>query len=277
MQRLGPIVAALILITAATPVANAQSAEAGQKAFQLKCVACHTIGGGKLVGPDLKGVTSRRPRDWLEHWITAPEKVLAQKDPYATGLVQQYPGLQMPNMQVSATELNDLLAYIDAATAGTIAAAAPPAAPLLAGDRDVGRELFTGVLRFQNGGSPCMACHSVAGIGALGGGKLGPDLTEVMSRYGGVPGVDAFLRGTPTPTMNALWRRSPLTDQERANVVAFLQQAPVSQRPAQLIWELLGLATLGLAVLLGLTAITWRRRLRDGVRRPMIAKQFARR
>ncbi|MFN3338009.1 MAG: hypothetical protein ACK42I_10985, partial [Thermomicrobium sp.] len=51
--------------------------------------------------------------------------------------------------------------------------------PLPPGDPIRGKELFTGVLRFENGGPPCQACHSIGGIGALGGGQLGPDLTPL--------------------------------------------------------------------------------------------------
>ena len=47
-------------------------------------------------------------------------------------------------------------------------------APAVQGNAETGKDLFTGVVRFQNGGPPCMACHSTGGIGALGGGSLGP-------------------------------------------------------------------------------------------------------
>ena len=44
-----------------------QDPVAGEQAFKTKCAACHTIGGGKLVGPDLKEVTTRRDDAWLHH------------------------------------------------------------------------------------------------------------------------------------------------------------------------------------------------------------------
>ena len=47
----------------ATPFS--QSEELGADIFQQQCAACHTIGGGTLVGPDLQDVTSRRDREWL--------------------------------------------------------------------------------------------------------------------------------------------------------------------------------------------------------------------
>ncbi|MDP2702657.1 MAG: c-type cytochrome [Candidatus Rokubacteria bacterium] len=42
----------------------------GQALFHEECVACHTIGQGDRVGPDLAGVTARRDRAWLEAWIS---------------------------------------------------------------------------------------------------------------------------------------------------------------------------------------------------------------
>jgi cytochrome c2 len=260
-------------------VANAADADAGKQIFQEKCTPCHTVGSGPLVGPDLKGVTERRPREWLEQWIAAPDAVLAKKDPYATNLLHQFHDLPMPNQGLSASDVDSILAFLGGAAAAQPSGAAQPSAapaaasaPAVKGNPETGKELFTGVARFHNGGPPCMACHSVGGIGALGGGQLGPDLTAEITRLGGAAGLDAFVAGTPTPTMRAVWSQRPLTPEERASVVAFLAQAGVSERPAEAIWQLAGLAVLGVVILLTIAAFNWRQRLRFGVRRPMVAK-----
>ena len=95
-------------------------AEAGNKIFQEKCTACHTIGKGPLVGPDLKGVTARRPREWLEQWIAAPDAMLAKKDPVATELLRQCRDVPMPNQGLSTSDVTAVLAYLE--TAETAAA-----------------------------------------------------------------------------------------------------------------------------------------------------------
>jgi mono/diheme cytochrome c family protein len=261
----------------APAVANAAGtdADAGKQIFQEKCTACHTVGNGPLVGPDLKGVTARRPREWLEQWIAAPDVMLAKKDPVAIDLLHQFHDVPMANLGLSASDVTAVLAFLETAAAQPSAPATAgqaATAPAVQGDPEIGKELFTGVTRFGNGGPPCMACHSVGGIGALGGGQLGPDLTGVGERYGGAAGLNAFVAGTPTPTMKAVWSQHPLTTEERASVVAFLGQAGVSQRPAQAIWQLAGLAVLGLLVLLAVAGLRWQNRLRDGVRRPMMAE-----
>lgn len=265
-------VAGLSVVLPTVASAAGADAEAGRKIFQQHCTACHTVGGGNLVGPDLKGVTAKRPREWLKFWISAPDAMLAGKDPIAMALLHEFHEVPMPNLHLGASDVNAVLAYLETTAPGT---PAQPAASATAarGDAEIGKDLFTGVAGFHNGGPPCMACHSVAGIGALGGGQLGPDLTDVVMRFGGAAATAAFVGGSPTPTMSAIWSIHPLTAEERENVVAFLAQATVKERPPEAIWQLAGLAVLGLVFLLAIAAGIWRHRLRDGVRRPMIARQ----
>jgi len=275
--RLVSIVALAMIAGIWTPaVANAAGpdAEAGNKIFQEKCTACHTLGKGPLVGPDLNGVTARRPREWLEQWIAAPDAMLAKKDPVATELLRQWRNVPMPNQGLSTSDVTAVLAYLETAAAqpSAPAAAGQAASAPVQGNPAIGKDLFTGVTRFQNGGPPCMACHSVGGIGALGGGQLGPDLTGAGAKYGGAAGLNAFVAGSPTPTMKAVWSRQPLTTEESASVVAFVGQAEVTQRPAEAVWQLGGLAALGLVVLLAVAGLRWRNRLRNGVWRPMVAE-----
>lgn len=87
--------------------------QTGQALFQKGCAACHTIGGGRKVGPDLFDVTSRRERDWLVNFIMHPDQMRARKDPIAVALQAQYPGTKMPYLGISKTDAGDLLAYID--------------------------------------------------------------------------------------------------------------------------------------------------------------------
>lgn len=241
----------------------------GQDLFEAKCASCHTIGGGDLVGPDLQGITERRDRAWLEAWIADPVGMVQQGDPIATQLLEQYSGVQMPDMGLSEAEVAAVLDYLSGTEPGGPAPTAAAPQQALAGDPAAGHALFTGNQPFENGGPSCMACHSVSGIGALGGGALGPDLTGVVKRYGGAAGLSAFLNGLPTPTMQAVWARQPLTAQEQADLVAFLQRVSIQERPPQVLAQLLGLSLGGVALLVGVGAANWRKRL-TGVRRRMI-------
>lgn len=263
------VLAALVLALAgqrgeaATP---AQQVQQGQALFQERCLACHTIGQGDRVGPDLEGIASRRDHAWLDRWISAPDRMLAEGDPTAKALLEKYRGVPMPNQGLTRDEVAAILAFLVSAPAAT--QAAPALLPR--GDPTAGKELFTGILRFQNGGGPCMACHSVAGIGALGGGALGPDLTPSFDKYTEA-GLANFLATMPLPTMNAVWRTRPLTPQEQANITSFLQQASVAGRPIEALGQLAALAAIGAVVLLLIAQVCWRRRLTT-VRRGMVER-----
>jgi protein SCO1/2 len=112
---------------AAAPVA--QSPGEGQALFQEKCVACHTIGRGTLVGPDLQDVTARREQTWLARWIKEPDKMLAGGDPIAAQLLQEFNNVPMPNLGLTEQQVEALVAYLQ--TTETSAATAPTTLPAL--------------------------------------------------------------------------------------------------------------------------------------------------
>jgi nitrite reductase (NO-forming) len=82
----------------------------GKMAFETKCFACHSIGQGNKLGPDLAGVTHRRTDRWLTQWMTAPEKMLIS-DPVAKAMLKEYNNIAMPNQGLSANEIAQYLAY----------------------------------------------------------------------------------------------------------------------------------------------------------------------
>src|SRR5215510_454789 len=95
-------------------------AVAGKFAFESKCLACHTIGEGKKLGPDLAGVTKRRDQAWLTRWLKEPEKML-ETDPVAKAMLKEHNNVPMPNQSLSDVEIRQYLKYfqwIDAQPAG---------------------------------------------------------------------------------------------------------------------------------------------------------------
>jgi mono/diheme cytochrome c family protein len=88
----------------------------GQALYLKACAACHTIGRGKRIGPDLKGVTARRERHWLIRYLVAPDVMRARHDPIVAELDAQYPGVNMPNLGLSEVDAEDLLVYLETQT-----------------------------------------------------------------------------------------------------------------------------------------------------------------
>jgi protein SCO1/2 len=93
----------------------------GQYLFRTKCAACHTVGKGDGIGPDLANVTTRRDHCWVTRYITEPDKMLAERDPIAVELFDRYNSVRMPNLNLGAEDVAALLSYIEEqgrATAG---------------------------------------------------------------------------------------------------------------------------------------------------------------
>lgn len=124
--RLGQWMFAALLVAASglglPSVAQAQSSpEEGGKLYQQYCVSCHTVGGGRLVGPDLKGVTERRSQEWLVRFITEPDQ-MRKDDPIAIANLKEF-GVPMPRLGLTEQQVTALLAYFKTAQA------APSGAP----------------------------------------------------------------------------------------------------------------------------------------------------
>lgn len=289
-RRLSRTIRALFagaLVTGAlSGTAQAASAEEGQALFESQCAGCHTIGGGDAIGPDLQGLADRRDADWVKQFILDPATVIASGDATATQLLDQY-GSTMPALGVTADQADSLLAFLGFAAAPPKQEAAPPAETQAAepppaetaaqagtaapggGDAGRGKELFTGADRLDGGGPPCMSCHSIAGIGALGGGQLGPDLTNAVAKYGGPQAFASVLQTLPFPTMTPIYAGQPLTAAEQTDLAAFIAAAPQAERPAGAAGKLVGLSLAAVAGFGLFAVLVWRRRL-VAVRRPLV-------
>ena len=125
----------------------------GKTIFEQRCSACHTVGKGKLVGPDLKGITAKRERPWLVRWISEPDKMIAEGDPIAVGLLKEFNNVPMPNMGLSPAEAESVISYLERSLQGS--STPKTSDPALESTRDeieLGRNLFQGKIRFANSG-----------------------------------------------------------------------------------------------------------------------------
>ncbi len=99
----------------------------GKLDFESKCLACHTIGQGKKLGPDLAGVTKRRNDDWIAKFLRSPEKML-ESDADAKALLKEFNNIPMPNQNLTDAEIQQYLKYFHWSDAQPAGAAQPQAA-----------------------------------------------------------------------------------------------------------------------------------------------------
>lgn len=141
---------------------------------------------------------------------------------------------------------------------------------LAQGNPDQGKALFTGSTAFAKGGAPCLACHSLTGLGLDTGANYGPDLSSLYQGYG-AEGLSALLGALEFPSMEAIYSARPLSEEEQADVIAFLEktaQLSVTPGNGQLALQVM----IGVAVLMGLTLLAGLRRMKSA-RRPLIDRQ----
>jgi nitrite reductase (NO-forming) len=108
----------------ATATPTDPEAVAGKLAFESKCLACHSIGQGKKLGPDLAGVTKHRDVQWLSRWLKDPEQML-KTDPHAKAMLKEYNNIPMPNQSLTDAEIRQFIKYFqwyDAQPRGSVAA-----------------------------------------------------------------------------------------------------------------------------------------------------------
>jgi len=85
-------------------------AEAGRVIYDRRCLACHKLGGGDLVGPDLAGVTGTRDPGWLRGIILSPDSML-REDPEARELLARFV-VPMPDTELDEAGFRAVLEYL---------------------------------------------------------------------------------------------------------------------------------------------------------------------
>jgi mono/diheme cytochrome c family protein len=231
------ILGSLIITLAITQLDTAWAQEPGEELYLTMCAACHTIGGGRLVGPDLENVHNRRSGEWLEKFVTSSGSLISSGDAEAVALFEEYNSMPMPDFPISNQQVQQIVDYVksmssdatDSVADDVVEETSPVEAEQMAvapSEENVlmGQGLFQGTRRFQNNGPTCNSCHDVRNDAVIGGGILAAELTTVFSRMGGA-GVKAILGQAPFPVMQAAYKDKALTENEITYLVAFLQSA----------------------------------------------------
>ena len=191
----------------------------GQILFERTCFACHTIGGGNLVGPDLENVHQRRERDWLVRWIEDPIG-MAGTDSIGREIFAEFNNVPMAPNFLSDDEIEQVLDYIVSVSEGTVARAAP---------EDQGPVELDGASFARAQGiyfNRCAGCH-----GSLRVGATGPDIRPEVTTQRGTAVLEATLRHGLPGGMPAWGDAGILSEDEIALMARYVQLAPPDAPP----------------------------------------------
>lgn len=236
--------------------------------FSRNCITCHTVGKGKLIGPDLANVQSRRTEDWIIKFVQSSQSVIKSGDSTAIAVFDQHNKVIMPDQNLDNNQIKSIIDYIAANSPDAnnpnkkIPAQIFSAASITASDIERGKNIFEGTTKLTNNGPACISCHNIDNPNVFNGGILAKDLTAVFSRLSAT-GVDGILRNPPFPAMINGFGLTPLTDQEIKDLLAFLYYADgkgeAHLSPLQTQFDLMIGIILGLNIALVVFLLMWQR------------------
>jgi mono/diheme cytochrome c family protein len=283
------ILGSLIITLAITQLDTAWAQEPGEELYITMCAACHTIGGGRLVGPDLENVHNRRSAEWLEKFVISSGSLISSGDAAAVALFEEFNNMPMPDFPISNQQVQQIVDYVksmssdatDSVADDVVEETSPVEVEQMAvapSEENVlmGQGLFQGTRRFQNNGPTCNSCHDVRNDAVIGGGILAAELTTVFSRMGGA-GVKAILGQAPFPVMQAAYKDKALTENEITYLVAFLQSADEEQlfhQPRDYGIGLFVSGLIGAGILFVFFGLLWRGRKTGSVNQSIYDRQI---
>ncbi len=268
----------LVLFFSLIWTAQSFSQGGGADLFKLKCGICHTIGGGRLVGPDLANVKDRHSEDWLLTFIHSSQTMIKSGDADAVALFEENNKVIMPDPMISDAEIKSLLSYIaENSTGGTGAAAETVSVLTDAKPEDLsnGKNLFEGRVRFANGGPSCITCHNGLSHAFFSENSFSTkDLSNSFANLG-EKGVKAILDNPPFPVMAKAFEGHSLKEHEVHDLLFFLQDAGAKNvNKAQMSSGYLLYGILGACALLVLYAGLWYERKNRSVNDSIYKRQI---
>ncbi len=270
------IVVLMIYFSAFLKMAGEVKAQSGADLFNQYCTACHTVGSGDLIGPDLKGITENRDKAWLIKFIQSSQTMIKNGDPQALKVFEKYNRIPMPDQPVSKAEIEKILTYIAGQSdpdpglrqaAETRLPAQKEAFNYDETDVKTGLSLFKGTRRLENGGASCISCHTIKHDAVFAGGTLARSLTDSYKNMG-VQGIQAIMINPPFPEMTISYKNHPLTDTEVRSLIAFLAESSkeaIYQIPRDNSKYFVIIGIFLWIILIGIIALIWARRKRGSV------------
>jgi len=205
----------------------------GEELFKKNCSVCHLIGGGKLVGPDLQGVTEKREHDWIVKFIKNSQEVIKSGDPVAVKLYNEYNKAIMPPFtQFSDEEINSIVDYLanwKPAEKAVFTVDVNKKTGFKHDEMLRGERLFYGLIPLEAGGSfNCTNCHNIVTSDTL---NWNPSAIDLAKSFVDPKGNNIYeSMSTPVSArMDEAHAGIKMTEQEIYYVSAYLSELSTKQ------------------------------------------------
>lgn len=269
-------------------------AQDGKNLFKQNCSSCHSIGDGKVLGPDLANVNDRREKEWLISFIKSSQSMIKDGDEQAVELYNEYDQINMPDQPLSDEQIASILQYIKSESpekstakekdrqedkAEAQKSKKPEILPVDSASAETvekGKMLFTGEATLTNKGPACIACHHVKHDRIIGGGTLAKELTNSFTGAGKDAGINGLLKNPPFPAMKRAYENSSLTKTEIFQLKAFLkhiEEKQYDQHPRDYTSRMLYAGIAGALLLLGIAGMIWFKRKGNSVNQSIYDRQ----
>jgi len=261
----------------------------GEKIFMSVCRACHTIGQGRLVGPDLANIQNRLKEDWIVKFVKSSQTVVKSGDPIAVKIFNEYNKIIMPDQSFTDAQIIEVINYIKEKSpkeSDTKKSNAPAfkiknslGFNFDEAGRDefkIGGQYFTGEKRFENKGPACISCHNVVNNNLISGGLLAKDLTSAFSRLN-AGGIDAIISNPPFPIMKTAFENKQLTQDEKYYLLAFLKHVDFTskyQKPENHNERFIYAGLVGVFSLFFVFGVIWFNRKKGSVKQDIFKRQL---
>ncbi len=203
----------------------ATASSPGQAIFETTCFACHSLGEGPRIGPDLLNIADRREQDWLVNWIKDPLG-MAETDPIGQEIFADWNNVPMAPNFLSDEEIGQVLDYISGVSSGEIAVAvAEDLGPIRLTNEEFaeGRQAF-----FDR----CAGCHGTLRVGATG-----PNIEPARTAEIGTAALLATLRHGLPGGMPA-WGDAGILTEDEIQLMAKYVQLPATAPPPRPLSEI---------------------------------------
>ncbi len=259
----------------------ALQAQDGESLFKSTCAACHQTTARKLIGPGLANIHEKRSKEWFKKFVISSQTLIKSGDADAVKIFEEYNNTIMPDQAYTDAEIDALYEYIKSVSPSKseIANAEPEIElPFEPSEEEIliGRDLFTGVQRFENEGPSCISCHNVLDDNIIAGGGLAVDLSDAYERLAKA-GVQAMITGLPFPQMKISYQNHSITEAESLQLTAYLKyvnQERFYQYGTSYQRILLMGGVIGAILLMGIFPLFWYKRKKESVNKRIYERQI---